>query len=101
MGGSKCKVVFKEVAHQQIFEIMKYISERGNPERALAFFEKLYAFGNELGIQPEKYQICRKPSLEIQGFRCAVFRKNYIFIYKFVENQITIYSIIHASRYNF
>lgn len=101
MGGSKYKVVFKEVAHLQIFEIMKYISERGNPERAMAFFEKLYAFGNELGLQPEKYQICRKPSLKIQGFRCAVFRKNYIFIYKFDNNQVTVFSIIHSKRYSF
>jgi plasmid stabilization system protein ParE len=101
MGNEKFDVVFKEVADRQILEILKYIAFKGYPETAVNFAGQLYDFGNSLAVKPSKYQICRKPSLAKRELRCAVFKGNYIFIYKIVGNEVIIYSIIHSKRYVF
>jgi len=92
----KLKVVFKPKADRQILNIMIYIATKGYPERSVKFSDKLYEFGYSLGILPEKYPVCRQKQLAKRKMRCAVFKKNYIFVYKPVKHQLIIYNIIHC-----
>jgi hypothetical protein len=53
-------------------------------------------FGDTLGNFPKKYAACRHQKLRDKNFRCAVFKKNWVFIYKAINEKVIIYNIIHA-----
>ena len=101
MGKIKIKLIFRKRAQKSIRNFAINIKKKGYPEAAENFAEKLFAFGNSINIFPEKYAICRKPSLAKRKFRCAVFKNNYIFIYKIIKNELIIFNVIHSSRYSF
>lgn len=98
--GTKSKVIFKPKAEQSIVEIAIYIASKGYPETALKVMERLYTFGQSLTIFPNKYPTCTKKILAKRHFHCAVFDKNYIFIYKVVAGTLTIYNVISAKTYS-
>jgi plasmid stabilization system protein ParE len=101
MAANELEIVVKERAAVSMAEIMIYISKEGNPERAYKLYENFYAFIQTLNDFPNKYPVCRKPSFFKQNYRCAIFKKNYIFIYKTFKTKIVIYNVIHSSRYVF
>jgi plasmid stabilization system protein ParE len=87
MEKKKFKVIYEPKAEQSIFRISVYISEKGYKETAVKFTDRLYNFGDSLALFPEKYPVCKKPLLAKRKLRCAVFKKNYIFIYSQQFNQ--------------
>ena len=95
----KIKVIYRERARKSIRNFAIYIEKEGYPKTAEIFAERLIAFGSSLNKFPERYSICRKHSLANRKYRCAVFKKNYIFIYKITKNKLIIYNVIHSSRY--
>jgi len=99
MEKKKFKVKYEPKAEQSIFRISVYIAEKGYKETALKFNDILYNFGDSLALLPEKYPVCKKPILAKRKLRCAVFKKNYIFIYKIIKNELIIFNVIHSSRY--
>jgi plasmid stabilization system protein ParE len=93
----KVAVNFKPKAEKSIVDISIYIAEKGYPEKALKFKDELYEFGRSLAQFPLKYPICKHPKFYKRNLHCAVFDKNYIFVYKMVEKDVVIYNIIHSS----
>ena len=98
MAKRKVEVFLKPSAERQITAIAVYIEERGYPMTAEKFAARLYKFAETLGRFPLKYPTCRNELLAIRNFRCAVFQKNYIFVYKVSGNHLTIHQVAHASR---
>ncbi|MDQ1265781.1 MAG: hypothetical protein QG635_933 [Bacteroidota bacterium] len=92
------KVVFGKKAEAKLNIILGYIVVEGYPETAIRFIEKFRNFGESLSLFPEKYPICRFPELAEKKYRCAVFEKNYIFVYKELEQEIVIFDIFHVKR---
>ena len=92
------EVFYKPVAERQITAIAIYIEQKGFPDTAEKFACKLYDFGDGIGIIPEGFPTCRNKIFAKRNFRCAVFQKDYIFVYKVFKSKITIYLVIHASR---
>ncbi len=99
MENKKIDVIYRERARKSILNFAIFIDEKGYPSTADKFIKVIMGFGNRLNLFPEKYAICRKHSLEKRKFRCATFKKNYIFIYKVVKSELVIYNVIHSSRY--
>jgi plasmid stabilization system protein ParE len=95
----KLKVIFRERARLSIRNFAIFIEEEGYPETADKFVKSLITFGSSLNKFPEKYALCKNPSLLNRKFRCAVFKNNYIFIYKIIRNELIIFNVIHSSRY--
>ena len=60
------------------------------------FANELYDFGNSLALFTDKYKLCLYPQLAKRKMRCAVFHKNYIFVYKVVNDSLIIYNVIHV-----
>jgi plasmid stabilization system protein ParE len=85
-------------AELSIFIISEYISEEGYPLTASKFANELYDFGLSLILFPKKYPLCKNPILFYQEIRCTVYRKNYIFLYKIIHDDLLILNVIHASR---
>ena len=92
----KSGVSYKPKAENSIFQIYCYIAIRGNPERAETFYNELYDFGNSLADFPNTYPVCKQPQFAKRNMRCAIFHKNYIFVYKIVKNSLTIFNVIHC-----
>ncbi|MBI5219532.1 MAG: type II toxin-antitoxin system RelE/ParE family toxin [Bacteroidia bacterium] len=93
-------VKWSEKAENSIISIMNYISDRGSPENAITFFNKLEAFGNSLAILPSKFLVCRQSRLARYNYRCAVFHENYIFVYRITKTAVIIINVVHASLLN-
>ncbi|MBU0763649.1 MAG: hypothetical protein KJ607_02315, partial [Bacteroidetes bacterium] len=74
------------------------IAERGYPETAVRFLNRLRSYAHSLGDFPEKYPICRQKSYQKRKYRCAVFEENYIFIHKLIGNEMVLLNVVHAAR---
>ncbi|MCD4790236.1 MAG: type II toxin-antitoxin system RelE/ParE family toxin [Bacteroidales bacterium] len=94
----RIEVIFRRSASEDIANISYYITTKGYPENAKRFVDKLHKFGESLGIFPEKYTICRHKQFARKNFHCAVFDKNYVFVYKIETARIVIYNVIHTKR---
>ena len=90
-------VIYAPKAKNSINNIAVYIEKKGYPETAEKFADKLYKFGNSLIDFPEKYPVCKQARFAKRNMCCAVFHKNYIFVYKLVQNELIIYNIIHCN----
>jgi hypothetical protein len=91
------KVVFRKRAKCAIRDIAFYVEMHGYPETAENFAEKLVHFGLSLSVFPGKYPVCRQPQFAKRNMHCAVFHKDYIFVYKLVKNELIIYNLIHCN----
>jgi plasmid stabilization system protein ParE len=96
MAKGKIKIIFKRKAADSISIIGVYISDKGYPATASEFIDKLFQFGNSLADFPEKYPVCRKKDWAKRNLRCAIFKKDYIFIYSIHKDELIIYNVVHA-----
>ena len=101
MAAIKLEIEVKNEAAISMAAIMAYVEEQGNPERAQKLYEEFYSFIESLPLFPEKYPHCRKPILLKKKYRCAIYKKNHIFIYKTFKTKLVIYNVIHVSLYAF
>jgi plasmid stabilization system protein ParE len=91
------KVVYSDIAHQQIFAAMIYIARQGYPDTALRFADALYEFGQSLRYFPEKYAICKRKPFAAKQLRCAPL-EHYVFLYRVESRRIIVHAVIHSSR---
>jgi plasmid stabilization system protein ParE len=92
------KVIFMDVASQSIAEISAFIEALGYPKSAHKFIEMLHEFGEKLIAFPNAYPICQNPILAKRKIRCAVFKKNCIFVFRVEKEIVVIYNVIHGRR---
>ncbi len=90
------KIIYKKSAAISISKIAHYIERKGYPITANRFTSKLYQFGNSLADFPKKYPICRKEVWAKHNLRCAVYNKNYIFLYKLINYELVIFNVVHV-----
>lgn len=81
-----------------VAEIYDYLENQSGEDFALAYIEDLLAFGNELDLKSEHYSYCRNITLQNRGYRCALFRKTYIIVYKENQFEVVILGVIHFRR---
>lgn len=91
------KIEYKKKAAESIANIAYYITKKGYPDNAKRFAEKLYEFGNSLLNLNSKYPICKQTQFAKHKLHCAVFQKDYIFVYKVVNNTLIIYTVVHCN----
>ena len=91
------KIEFRQKASESIANIAYYITKKGYPANAKRFAEKLYEFGSSLAGFPKLYPVCKQRQFAKHKLHCAVFHKNYIFVYKLVKNTLIIYTVIHCN----
>lgn len=96
MGSKTEEIVYKPKAIKSIKEISKYIAEKGYPETAEKYSDRLFTFGESLLAFHEKYPFCRFPKLSKRNLRCAIFEQHYVFIYKKVRTELIIYNVVHS-----
>ncbi len=93
----KARVVYSKKASEDIAGIALYIIEKGYPQTAMRFMNKLFDFGDSLSIFPYKYPICRNHIFKALMLRCAPF-KNYLFVYSYDGQIVHILRVMHGSR---
>ena len=96
MGKRAIKITYKKRAATSIHKFGDYIEGRGYPITANKFIGELYQFGNSLSGFPEKYAVCRKKAWAKRNLRCAIFKNNYIFIYKIINSELVIFNVVHT-----
>jgi hypothetical protein len=89
-------IEWKKEAIWSIAAIAYTVTEKGFPETSKKFSGRLYSFGESLLIFPDKYPICRYKVLAKHNMLCAVFERDYIFVYKVVKHVLIIYNVINV-----
>ncbi len=95
MGGAEIKIVWKPEALTALQNIYDYVWDC-SPENAENLIDQLIDFGDGLGVFPFKYVECRHKKFSERNFRCAVYKKNWIFLFKITPSGLMIHNIIHA-----
>ena len=92
------KITIKPIAEKSIVSIGIYIRERGYPDAADSYLNRLKDFVYSLCSFPDKYPICKIETFAKRNFHCAIFEKTYIVIYKTTRNKLVIHNVIHGKR---
>ena len=92
------KIVIKSRAQKSISNIAYYISKKGYPGTSVEFITRPEEFINSLSGFPDKYPVSRHKAFAKRKFRQAIFERNYIILYKVVDNELIIFNVIHAGR---
>ncbi len=79
-------------------ELYDYLVEVMGEPKSDEYIEELMDFGNSLEIKSDFHSFCRNHKLQTAGYRCALFRKKYIIIYKTDEKRVNILGVLHAKR---
>ncbi len=95
MGGTEIKITWKPEALKALQNIYDYVWDR-SPQNAENFIDQLIDFGDSLADFPLKYAACRHEKFRKRNFRCAVYKENWIFLYKVSNTELAIHNIIHA-----
>ncbi len=95
MGRAKIEVIWKPESLKSLQDIYNYIWAR-SPQNAENLIDQLIDFGDSLQDFPMKYVECRHQKFKIRNFRCATFKRNWIFLYKITDSELYIHNIIHA-----
>lgn len=90
-------VIWSQQALTALDGLFRYIA-RSSPDHAVEFIDAMLDFGESLQHLSGRYPVCRYPNLSARKFRCAVFRKNYLFIYKKRDHELRIYHIVRTSQ---
>ncbi len=93
----KARVVYSRRASEDIADIALYIIEKGYPQTAMCFMNRLFDFGDSLSIYPHKYPICKNHVFKVLMLRCATF-KNYLFVYSYDGQIVHVLRVMHSSR---
>jgi hypothetical protein len=65
-----------------VAEVFDYMATQIDEVFAETYIENLLEFGNGLAEHAERFSFCRHPQLQAKRYRCAIFQKSYILIYK-------------------
>lgn len=92
------KVLFTKKSKNSIFSLIDYLSDIIQmPETAARYADRMHEFGLALGVTPYGWPICKSISLSQKGYRCAVFEKQWIFVYSILNNRIIIQDVKNGS----
>ncbi|MDR1702141.1 MAG: type II toxin-antitoxin system RelE/ParE family toxin [Sporomusaceae bacterium] len=84
------KLIVSELAHQDLENIVAYISVKlANPTAASSFLAEVDGCYSYLKATPMMYETCQDNHLKKAGYRKAPI-KNYILIYKINEDTKTV-----------
>lgn len=81
---------------EHVSNLFEYLEAQQDFDKAEAYIDNLFEFGNELSSKYAHYPPCRNKALRTEGFRCARFRKKYIIVYFEYDKKITILAIVHT-----
>ena len=80
-------LIWQTRTNNSIAKIYQYIA-KNDPHNAEAFILRMYDFGLSLTILPKKFVPCRFEKFAHRGYLCAVFEKNFIFLFRIKGNII-------------
>jgi plasmid stabilization system protein ParE len=99
--GNTITIQYNRKALHDIDQIEQYIAEKGYPETAVSYTDRLMAHTRRLTVMPERNTLCKFPEFARKNFHCSVFEKTYVIVYLITKTEITIKRVIHGSRLNY
>lgn len=91
------KTIWHSDALQTLHESFNYIKEQ-SPQNARLVIEQLLEFGDQLGLFPDKFPLCRKSVLRRKKLHCVTYL-SHTFIYGVKKNELLIFNVVHASQH--
>jgi len=77
-------------AAEEVASIAYFIESHGMPATAKKFVEEYFFFFEKLGHPKLKHRPRKYEVWEVQGFRCANFRRKYVVAYLDSEDEVVI-----------
>ncbi len=96
------QVIVKPSVQNLIKEIGDFIVEEYNLTiTSQRFVNQLIDFGNQIGLHPEIYSICKYPQWAKKKLQCAIFKKKWVFAFAVKNNFVVIYHLKNAKLLNY
>ena len=90
-------IEYSAKAAKNMVAIYHYIAEKGYPDTASKYIERMFGFIESLTTMPDKYKLCSRQSWTKRKLRCAVFEDTYVIAYKVASNEsFLIFDIVHG-----
>jgi addiction module RelE/StbE family toxin len=86
------KVVWLAPSRQDLADIIHYVAE-DNPQAAIELDDDILSAAAGLNSFPQRGRPGR-----VEGTRELIVRKNYIVVYKLLEDKVLILTVLHAAR---
>lgn len=94
-------IQYNRKALHDIDQIEQYIAEKGYPDTAISYTDRLMAHARTLTNMPERNTLCKFPAFARKRFHCSVFENTYVIVYFITKTNITIKRVIHGSQLNY
>jgi plasmid stabilization system protein ParE len=99
--GNTITIHYNRKALRDIDQIEQYIAEKGYPETAISYTDRLMAHTRTLTNMPERNTLCKFPAFALKKFHCSVFEKTYVVVYFITKRKLTVKRVIHGSLLNY
>jgi plasmid stabilization system protein ParE len=85
-------------ALSMVADINDYLENVSGEDFASDYIDDLLDFGSNLSKKSEHNSYCRNSKLQEKKYRCVLFKKTYILIYKENDTDVVILAVIHQKR---
>ncbi len=92
------RVEIKRRADLNIKKLAIYIAEKGYPDTAEKYIERLYDFLFSLAPHANTYALCKNKKWAVRNYHCAVFEGTFVIPFKTKANVLYIMNVIHGAR---
>jgi len=102
ISGRTYKVSWTRKSTATLRNIHRYVTEvKQEPQSANELYLALWKFGNELGTKPKGYPRLDDQKEASQQYFQAVYKKNYVFIFRLDERKHMLYitNVHHAAQH--
>ena len=90
---------FKPRAVNAIDSVCEFIERRNTTGSSIKWYTGLVQFViNRAQTGTLQFPLCNYPKFAAKGFSCFIYKKEWIVVFKYSMNKLTVYRFVHGSR---
>ena len=93
------RVEFKPRAVRSIDAVCEFIESKNTPGSSNGWYTSLVTFiVDRAQISNLKFPLCNYAKFASKGYSCFVFKKEWIIVFNYSSNKLTVERFVHGSR---
>ena len=91
------KVVFEAEAEEQLYDLAEIIDDLNVSGAGERWINRLLDFIESHALSNVSFALCRNERLAELHYSCVTFNHTWVIAFKFINNEMRIYEILHGS----
>lgn len=91
------RVVFEVEAEEQLYDLAEIIDDFNTSGAGERWINRLLDFIESYALSNVSYSLCRNERLAELQYSCITFNHKWVIAFKFIDNEMRIYEILHGS----